>query len=206
MGTPKSFIPDTPSSFVADQSPAPAPDFTSNPNGEGLYRMGSYDFSQGNVTKPEIQVPYSRVKAAQIAGYKLHPDETTRYQKDATHEGQGPTFLERARASLEPTPDNLVRPIDPNHPIISGLNRAGDIAENMYKMPPNFMKAVDRGVYEGLPQLPAQVWDTVKRIYHGDPQGAEQLNGFTPPGPRCTRRGNSSAKLQKLYRGRKLRR
>ena len=184
MATPKSFVPDTPSSFVADDSPAP--DFTSNPKGEGLYRMGSYDFSGGNVSKPEIQVPYSRVKDAMAAGYKLHPDETQRYQKDASHEGQGPTLLERGKSmfqsATQPIPDNAVRPIDPNHPVVSALNRAGDVAENVYKMPLNFIKAVDRGVYEGLPQLPAQVWDTLKKINRGDPQGAEQLNSFLPPG------------------------
>ena len=184
MATPKSFVPDTPSSFVADDSPAP--DFTSNPKGEGLYRMGSYDFSGGNVSKPEIQVPYSRVKDAMGAGYKLHPDETQRYQKDASHEGQGPTLLERGKSmfqsATQPIPDNAVRPIDPNHPVVSALNRAGDVAENVYKMPLNFIKAVDRGVYEGLPQLPAQVWDTLKKINRGDPQGAEQLNSFIPPG------------------------
>ena len=166
-------------------TPAPAPDFTSNPSGEGLYRMGSYDPTGGNVTKPEIQVPFSRVADAKTAGYKLHPDEISRYQKDSTH-STGPTLWEQAKSALmsstEPTPDVALHPYDPAHPIKSVLDRAGDRAQNLYQAPINFIKAVDRGVYAGLPQLPAQLWDTVQKIYKGDPQGAEQLNQFTPPG------------------------
>jgi hypothetical protein len=82
-------------------------DLIANPKGEGLYRMGSYDFHEGQVSKPEISVPYSKVQDAQAAGYKLHPDEEPRYQKDSTHEGQGPTLLERAgkkiNEALEPS-------------------------------------------------------------------------------------------------------
>ena len=126
--------------YGGTSTPPPTPiDFTSNPKGEGLYRMGSYDFNQGNVTKPEIQVPYSRVKDALAAGYKLHPDEAPRYEKDSAHEGQGPSFRENVEQGLswweQPLPDVSVRPIDLKHPVTSALNRAGDAAQNMYQIP-----------------------------------------------------------------------
>lgn len=96
-------------------TPQATPDLTANPKGEGLYRMGSYDFHEGGVSKPEVQIPYSRVKDAQAAGYKLHPDEKSRYEKDSTHEGQGPGFLERTMNSvnkaLEPVPGERSIPI-----------------------------------------------------------------------------------------------
>ena len=91
------------------------PDLTSNPidpktgKGEGLYRMGSYDFHEGETSKPEIQVPFSKVQQAIDEGYKLHPDEVARHKKDSTHVGEGPTLVERAGSAvnkaLEPVPN-----------------------------------------------------------------------------------------------------
>ena len=47
------------------------PDFPSNPNGEGLYRMGSYDFQEGSVSKPEIKVPFKQ--GAECSQRRLQP-------------------------------------------------------------------------------------------------------------------------------------
>ena len=164
--------------------PAPALDLSLTP-GKGTYRMSNSQIPGGWDTSKEVPVSYDKVDAAQTAGYKLHPDEISRYQKDSTH-STGPTWWEQAKSALmsstEPTPDVALHPYDPTHPIKSVLDRAGDRAQNLYQAPINFIKAVDRGVYAGLPQLPAQLWDTVQKIYKGDPQGAEQLNQFTPPG------------------------
>src|ERR1700733_2164538 len=61
-----------------------------NTKGEGLYRMLPSSLDGYTDTSKEIQVPYSRVKDVLNNGYKLHPDEEPRYQKDSTNEGQGP--------------------------------------------------------------------------------------------------------------------
>ena len=132
----------------------PSADITSNPKGEGLYRMGSYDFDQGNVSKPEIQVPYSNIGAAREAGYNLHPDEQERYHKDRINEGQGPTLWERTKAgvskALEPS-KGIVGTI----PIVPGLdvNRAKAAARTVLSTP------------EYLGQL---LW-TAKGVLVGDP-------------------------------------
>ena len=94
---------------------APQDDFTSNPKGEGLYRMSKT--APGSEADPttylnagpgdEIQIPYSRVQDALDAGYRLHADEKPRYYKDRAHVGGGPTPWENLGKALEPTPGPL---------------------------------------------------------------------------------------------------
>ena len=154
----------------------PAPDLTANSidpatgKGYGLYRMGSYDFNQGQVTHPEIQVPYNRVGEAQAAGYKLHPDEASRYQKDSSHAGQGPTTYERVASLLNrmtaPMPD---RPLTGNP-----IQQAGAASTNIGQLPFNVVNRAYRGL-AGLPQGMAQ---TAVNIYHGDPAGIESIDPF----------------------------
>lgn len=159
------------------QVPAPpAPDLTANSidpatgKGYGLYRMGSYDFDQGQVTHPEIQVPYNRVGEAQAAGYKLHPDEAPRYQKDSSHVGQGPTTYEQVASLLNrmtaPMPD---RPLTGNP-----IQQAGAALTNIGQLPFN---VVNRA-YRGLAGLPQGVAQTAVNIHRGDPAGIESLNPF----------------------------
>jgi hypothetical protein len=85
-----------------------APDFTANSKGEGLYRMLPASNQGFARTEDEVRVPFSRVKEAQNAGYHLHADEAPRYQKDFTHQGEGPTLWERAnrgiQQALQPVP------------------------------------------------------------------------------------------------------
>ena len=159
----------------ARQTSAPATsarsDLTSNTKGEGLYRMGSYDFDQGQVTKPEIQVPYSRVQDAIAAGYNLHPDEAPRYQKDSMHEGQGPTAFEHVKSLLsrmtEPMPDTPLQG--------SPFRQAAAAMGNVAKLPANIVNRTLRGV-AGLPQ---GVTQTVTGISQGDPAALESLNPAT---------------------------
>jgi len=63
------------------KSPA-AKDFTSNTNGEGLYRMSNSQSVGAWDTSKEAKVPFSKVEDAIKAGYKLHFDDAPRYQKD----------------------------------------------------------------------------------------------------------------------------
>jgi len=153
------------------QPSAPAaPDFTSNPRGEGLYRMGSYDFDRGNVSKPEIQVPYSRVREAQAAGYSLHPDEAPRYQKDSSHEGQGPTPYERVANLLT----RMTAPM-PDTPLRGNAGQQATAAlTNVAKLPFNVANRAMRSV-AGMPQGIAQ---TATDLYRGNPAGLESLDPF----------------------------
>jgi len=153
------------------QPSAPAaPDFTSNPRGEGLYRMGSYDFDRGNVSKPEIRVPYSRVREAQAAGYKLHPDEAPRYQKDSSHEGQGPTPYERVANLLT----RMTAPM-PDTPLRGNAGQQATAAlTNVAKLPFNVANRAMRSV-AGMPQGIAQ---TATDLYRGNPAGLESLDPF----------------------------
>lgn len=148
----------------------PASDFTSNPRGEGLYRMGSYDFDRGNVSKPEIRVPYSRVREAQAAGYSLHPDEAPRYQKDSTHEGQGPAPYEHIANLLT----RMTAPM-PDAPLRGNAGQqAASALTNVAKLPFNVANRAMRSV-AGMPQGIAQ---TATDLYHGNPAGLESLDPF----------------------------
>jgi len=147
-------------------------DFTRNPKGEGLYRMGSYDFSGGKVTKPEIQVPFSRIDDALTAGYKLHPDETERYSKDVAHKGEGPTLWDRTKGLAtrltEPMPDAPVYGVSPGRSVVNALGNVGKLPFNV----------VNRTV-RGLAGLPGQTVQTVGDIATGRPEGLEALDPAT---------------------------
>jgi hypothetical protein len=160
-------------------------DFTSNPKGEGLYRMRKSNPQGTGDTGGEIQVPYSRVKDAQGSGYALHPDETPRFEKDSAHEGEGPSILDKAKTAWNegtaPIADVPLTPIDPKHPIASRVNRLGNASQNVLQMPANAIASLERGVV-GLASLPIQVKDTVKLIWQGDPKGMNNLMAFTPHG------------------------
>jgi len=154
-------------------------DFTRNPKGEGLYRVGSYDFSGGKVTKPEISVPFSRINDALAAGYQLHPDEVDRYNKDVTYQGQGPTLWERtkryATAATEPIPD-LPSPWSRGERGMGAYVRSLPAeAANLGTMPANMVTRTLRG----LAGLPTQAVQTVGGIAQGDPAALEALDPAT---------------------------
>ena len=71
------------------------------PQGEGLYRMLPASNQGFSRTEDEIQVPFSQVQEKLAAGYHLHSDEAPRYEKDRTHQGQGPTLWERTKTGFE---------------------------------------------------------------------------------------------------------
>lgn len=89
-----------PKGYVLQATPK-APDFTSNPNSEGLYRMfkPSASFGEGE----NIQVPYSKVQQYLSAGGQFDPTtgEATRYQGDKANEGKKPSLFTRARTASE---------------------------------------------------------------------------------------------------------
>lgn len=163
-------------------------DFISNPKGEGTYRMqklGSMGVYGATDSSPEKRVPYDQIQNAISAGLTLHPDEVQRYQKDSTHEGEGPSILDKAKAAWNegtaPIADVPLTPVDPKHPIASRVNRLGNASQNVLQMPANAIASLERGVV-GLASLPIQVKDTVKQIWQGDPKGMNNLMAFTPPG------------------------
>src|SRR5271157_2822490 len=102
-------------------------DFTANPKGEGTYRM-SQAAPGGWGEVPEVNVPYGNVQSALSAGYRIHPDETARYQKDVAHPGQGPTFLEKAKAAiergLEPNPNEAPQSLVASPAMLSNKDKA----------------------------------------------------------------------------------
>ena len=168
-------------------------DFTTNTvdpktgQGYGTYRMLPTSLGQQGVTdaSKEIKVPYNRVQDAITAGYDFHPDDKAVYEKDSTHEGQGPTFAEKTKsffgAATAPIPDTPITPFDPKHPISSVWQGLNDAALNVEKMPVNTVNATARaGV--GLAGMPAQVVETIYLIGKGDNQGMENLIDMTPPG------------------------
>src|ERR1700688_944100 len=144
----------------------PAPDLTTNTidpatgTGYGLYRMGSYDFNAGQVSKPEIQVPYNRVQDALVAGYKLHPDEAPRYQQDTAHNGS----LSRATSQVKSLLARMTETM-PDTPL-EGIwwQKANAAAANVEKLPFN----VTNRTIRGLAGLPAGLAQTATGISHGD--------------------------------------
>ena len=147
----------------------PAPDLTTNSidpatgTGYGLYRMGSYDYNQGQVTKPEIQVPYNRVADAQAAGYNLHPDETPRYQNDTKHNGS----LSRATGQVKSLLSRMTEPM-PDRPLNgTPFQNAATALTNVGQLPFNVVNRTVRGV-AGLPQGTAQ---GAVDFTHGNPEG-----------------------------------
>jgi len=133
--------------------------------GYGLYRMGSYDFNEGQVTKPEIQVPYNRVQDAAAAGYKLHPDETARYQNDTAHNGRvahAATYVKDLLSRMtEPMADT---PVEGN-----AWQKANAAMFNVEKLPFNVVNRTARGVV-GLPQ---GVIKGAIDFTQGDPSGVD---------------------------------
>jgi hypothetical protein len=158
---------------------APSIDLTTNSinpatgtgTGYGLYRMGSYDFNRGQVSKPEILVPYNRVQDALAAGYQLHPDEAPRYQQDTAPSGPWSRISSQIKSLLsrmtEPMPDTPLTG--------SVLQRADAAAANIEKLPFNVVNRALRGL-TGLPQSVAQ---TATGFYQGDPAALENLDPAT---------------------------
>jgi hypothetical protein len=144
---------------------APA-DFTANPKGEGLYRM-SKAAPGGWGEAPEISVPYSKVQSALSAGLRLHPDEIARYQKDVAHQGEGPTFLEKAKAAiekgLEPTPGETPQTI---------ATQPGGLS--------NKDKAALRVLYN-TPGLVKDLYSAAKGVVTGEPNSAAELTELVNP-------------------------
>ncbi len=183
-GTPQAgggwFAHHAPGAKPSSSAAAPAqPDFTTNREGEGTYRMGTYDYSGGRVSKPEILIPFSRVRDALSSGYKLHPDEIRRYAKDVSHKGKGPSLLERAgnlaTRMTEPIAD---RPLEWNtgqRTVGSFVRSAPAALSNVGALPIN----VATRTYRGLAGLPGQTIQTAKGIAHGDPEALESLNPVT---------------------------
>jgi hypothetical protein len=153
-----------------ETSPA-APDLTTNSidpstgTGYGLYRMGSYDYNQGQVTKPEILVPYNRVADAQAAGYSLHPDDAPRYQNDTAHNGSVSRAIGQVKSLLsrmtEPMPD---RPLNG-----TPFQNAAAALTNVGQIPFNVVNRTVRGV-AGLPQ---GVTQTAVDASQGNPEGLD---------------------------------
>jgi hypothetical protein len=116
----------------------------------------------------------------------LHPDESPRYQKDFSHQGGGPTLLEKAKsvfaAMTAPIPDAPMEWHQPGGHTVGGFVRSLPAAlTNVGNMVPNTINAAARGV-AGMGQLPSYVGETLEMIHNGDPQGIENLYTFTPPG------------------------
>ena len=152
----------------ADSSPNELTTNSINPatgTGYGLYRMGSYDFDQGRVTKPEIQVPYNRVQDAMAVGYKLHPDEAPRYQNDTAHNGPASRVAGQVKSILS----RMTAPM-PDTPLTGNpLQQTGAALANVEKLPFNVVNRTLRGL-AGLPQGVVQsTWDFTQ----GRPEGVD---------------------------------
>ena len=170
---------------VKPQESAPKLDLAPTP-GKGTYRMSNSQSPGSWDTSKEVPVSYDKVKSALDAGYKLHADDTPRYQKDSTHEGQGPTIWEKAKTfatrATEPIPDRQLEWNQPGGRTAGGLVRSLPAAlTNVGNMVPNAINATARGV-AGLTQLPAQAAEVVEQISQGDPRGVEALIDMTPMG------------------------
>jgi len=155
----------------AQEAPSAAPDLTTNSinpatgTGYGLYRMGSYDYNQGQVTKPEIQVPYNRVADAQAAGYSLHPDEAPRYQNDTAHNGS----VSRATGQVKSLLSRMTEPM-PDRPLNgTPFQNAAAALTNVGQIPFNVVNRTVRGV-AGLPQGVAL---TAVDAIQGNPEGLD---------------------------------
>jgi hypothetical protein len=129
--------------------------------------MGSYDFNEGQVTKPEIQVPYNRVQDAISAGYKLHPDEAPRYQNDTAHSGA----VSRVAGQVKSILSRMTAPM-PDTPLTGNpLQQALAPITNVAKLPFNIVNRTLRGVVS-LPQGVAQsAWDFTQ----GRPEGVDPV-------------------------------
>jgi hypothetical protein len=156
------------------ESSVPAPDLTTNTidpatgTGYGLYRMGSYDFNAGQVSKPEIQVPYNRVQDAIAAGYKLHPDEAPRYQRDIAHNGSVSRATGQVKSLLARMTETM-----PDTPLEGNWwQKANAAAANVEKLPVNVYNRTLRG----LAGLPAGLAQTATGISHGDSAALESLD------------------------------
>ena len=157
-----------------ESTQAPPPNFTTNSidpatgTGYGLYRMGSYDPNQGQVSMPEIQVPYNRVQDAMDAGYNLHPDENSRYWKDSANNGPLAHAANRVKDFLSRMTETM-----PDTPVEgSAWQKASAAMGNVENLPVNVINRTARGLV-GLPQGVVQ---TVSGISQGNPAALESLN------------------------------
>ncbi len=84
-----------PGATLNTPSPAAAPaDFTSNPNGEGVYQMLG---AQG-----KINVPYSKVDLASQEGMSLSPADAPRYAKDIAADTQRNQQADQLAGQIDP--------------------------------------------------------------------------------------------------------
>ena len=122
-------------------------DFTANPKGEGLYRMLPASNAGFTRTEDVKMVPFSRVQEAQSAGFHLHPDEASKYEKDFAHQGEGPSWLEKAKTrvqkALQPVPGETIKNM--KTPGISNVDRA---AGRVLYSTPGYLKDLASAFYK----------------------------------------------------------
>jgi len=148
-------------------STAPTADLTSNPKGEGLYRLLP-EAQQGYTdTSQQILVPFSKVPQAQSSGYHLHFDEEARYQKDFAHQGEGPTVLERFRNYLS-TPNAPVQRIMPDGRAI--------------KIDTNVLSDKDKAALRTVLGAPGYLKEVLNAAIHGKEDNNAALMDLIDPG------------------------
>ena len=140
-------------------------DFTPTP-GMGTYRMLPASQQGYTDTSQEKIVSYDKVKDALNSGLRLHPDEEKRYQDDSTHEGQGPTLIERATARIQ----NFFQP---------SKGWTGDIPI-LPGMDVNTGKAAARTV-ASIPAYLYSLGNAVKRVATGETNDANELLDLIDP-------------------------
>ena len=142
-----------------------ATDLTPTP-GKGTYRMLPASQQGYTDTSQEKIVSYDKVKDALNSGLRLHPDEEKRYQDDSTHEGQGPTLIERATARIQ----NFFQP---------SKGMVGDIPI-LPGMDVNTGKAAARTV-ASIPSYLYSLGNAVKRVATGETDNANELLDLIDP-------------------------
>jgi len=86
-------------------------------NKEGIYRMKSPDGT-------DVQVPYSKVMLASKAGYKIHPNDRTKYADDYVDEMRKKAFVSKFAIQHAMNPD-------------TDLPQAFELAPSLPPMPPS---------------------------------------------------------------------
>ncbi len=162
--------------WFTENAPVP-PDFTPTP-GKGTYRMSKSPARDPNsvgympntyvtATEPEIPVSYDKVQDAIKAGYNIHFDDAPRYQKDSTHEGQGPTLIERATTRIH----DLLEP---------SKGTVGQLPSPIPGLDVNAVKAAGR-VVAGTPSYLYNLGNAVKRVVTGETNDANELLDLIDP-------------------------